>query len=238
MRRHKGKGGLYMEKKKIKIGKYIAIVLLVLCMIVIVLTARKMIIFHTIQEKIAKYENSTNLYVKTVSERSATVESFEKFILGDLEKDVIISKDKPTKVTQYLTPTQRTMYIDSGEKKVMNISHDENVLTSTTKVVNYVGYDNFIILLGNAFLTRVTEEKMDGKECYVVSGYVNGFLYTQDTIEVKVYIDKETGLTKKLVEVVKEEGKKKEYTITYTYQLDSVTLEDMQEPDKSAYTME
>ena len=40
------------------------------------------------------------------------------------------------------------------------------------------------------------------------------------------------------MEKMKEEGKKKEYTITYTYQLDSVTLEDMQEPDKSAYTME
>lgn len=227
-----------MGKKKIKIGKYITIILLVLCISIIVLTARKMIILHAIQEKVAEYENSTNMYLKTVSERSASVESFEKFILGDLEKDVIISKDKPTKVTQYITPTQRTMYIDSEEKKVMNISHEENVLTSTTKVVNYGRYDNFVNLLSNSLLTRITTEKIDGKAYYVISGFTGSFLYTEGTIDMKAYVDKETGLTKKMVELVNENGKKKTYTTTYTYQFNSVTPEDMQEPDRSAYTME
>ncbi len=227
-----------MEKKKIKIGKHITIILLVLCISIIVLTARKMIILHAIQEKVAKYENSTSMYSKTASERSASVESFEKFILGDMEKDVIISKDKPTKVTQYITPTQRTMYIDSEEKKVMNISHEENVLTSTTKVVNYGRYDNFVNLLSNSLLTRITTEKIDGKAYYVISDFTGSFLYTEGTIDMKAYVDKETGLTKKMVELVNENGKKKIYTTTYTYQFNSVTPEDMQEPDRSAYTME
>ncbi|MFR2451013.1 MAG: hypothetical protein ACLS9A_06485 [Clostridia bacterium] len=41
---------------------------------------------NSIQNKIAKYQNSTNIYVKTVSDRSLSIESFEKYIKGDIEK--------------------------------------------------------------------------------------------------------------------------------------------------------
>ncbi|MFR2534637.1 MAG: hypothetical protein ACLTEH_03690 [Clostridia bacterium] len=226
-----------MEKKKRKIGKTFLIIFLIILVIIIVLIARKVIIMNSIQNKIAKYQNSTNIYVKTVSDRSLSIESFEKYIKGDIEKDVIIAKDKPVKVIQIITPTERRNYTISEEKKVLNITQDENIVT-TTRIVNYVESSNLIQTILNSLFTRITTEKIEGKTYYVVSGYLNGFLYTQDTIEVKAYIDKETGLTMKIVEIVKENGEKKAYAINYTYQLDCVTDQDMQEPDRSEYIVQ
>ena len=53
-----------------------------------------------------------------------------------------------------------------------------------------------------------------------------------ETIEkILVYVEKETGLTIKKVEIINENGQKSENIVTYEYKFDSVTDEDVKEPN-------
>ncbi|MFR2451012.1 MAG: hypothetical protein ACLS9A_06480 [Clostridia bacterium] len=71
---------------------------------------------------------------------------------------MIIAKDKPVKVIQIITPTERRNYTISEEKKVLNITQDENIVT-TTRIVNYVESSNLIQTILNSLFTRITTEK-------------------------------------------------------------------------------
>lgn len=58
----------------------------------------------------------------------------------------------------------------------------------------------------------------------------------QDVISTKAYIDKETGLTMKVIEITKENNNnKKEYITNYEYNFDSITDDEISEPNTIGY---
>ena len=80
---------------------------------------------------------------------------------------------------------------------------------------------------------------MDEKQCYELSSlYNSNFMYSENKKEIKAYIEKDTGLPIKLIEVVNENGKNVENVTTYKYQFNIVTDEDMQEPNNQEYVLQ
>ena len=75
---HKGKGVIFMSKKKI--FKILGIILLVVIAIFLIHTIRNYIIITDLQNKIDKYSNSTNYYTKSVAtESNGTVVTMEYY---------------------------------------------------------------------------------------------------------------------------------------------------------------
>ena len=58
----------------------------------------------------------------------------------------------------------------------------------------------------------------------------------QNVISTKAYIYKETGLTMKVIEITKESNNiKKEYITNYEYNFDSITDDEISEPNTIGY---
>ena len=63
----------------------------------------------------------------------------------------------------------------------------------------------------NAIVTSIKTKKIDGKDYYVLSSKMNtNFLYDTNTTKMTIYIEKDTGLTTKIVEEVNEIGETKQ----------------------------
>ena len=78
-------------------------------------------------------------------------------------------------------------------------------------VIPNVGYSNSLLeRIINSILTSIKTVKIDGKEFYEVSGkYSPSTLYSENTEKISVYVEKETGLTIKKVEIIDENGQEK-----------------------------
>ena len=233
-------GGVYMEKKNLKIGKVILLSILILLAVFLVFTIRKFVILTSLQKKIVPYETSQNVYKKSVTNRKESlIETFESYYKDGVVKAVVTMKPENNitkKIIQFTSPNETKSYIQNGEEKVM--SSYSNGPTSQNIVGNFVGADTIFHTIFNSIVSKITSEKIGEKEYYAVEGLYNtNFLYGQDTKNVKVYLDKETGLAIKMIEFVEEEGEKKEYITTYEYKFDTITDKDMEEPDASEYTV-
>ena len=131
---------------------------------------------------------------------------------------------------------QNQTYIEDGDKKTF--SSYKNEVIERNIIINYASYNNIFELIYNSIVSRIYTDTLDEKECYVIESTANSnFLYGEDVINVKVYIEKDTGLCLKMVEVYDKNNEIKEYETLREYKFDSITDEDMKEPDISEYTI-
>lgn len=222
-----------MEKEKIKLWKIIVAILVILLVIFAINTIRKVIIFNDLQEKISKYEKSENMYSKIDSEKSIT----ERFIKNDIDKLIIKYKDKPMTVIQLKNGNECKNYTFFEETKKVTVT-DVNSMDAlrVAKINNTIDTNSFIDKLIKCITSKVSTETIDGKEYYVIDGKLSGNqLMLQDVISTKAYIDKETGLTMKVIEITKENNNKKEYITNYEYNFDSITDDEISEPNTIGY---
>lgn len=242
-----------MDKKKII--KIVLLLILLLFLAFIILTIRKTIILSDIDNKVSNLENiKQNIYVKMSSITSEYTLETERFIKDDIDKLILKRKNKDgneTKIIQYdnaerhrvyaekdgnINMTTDTVYEGISPKPVRgsHIEAPEGVTPfSSYTVIPNVGYSNSLLeRIINSILTSIKTVKIDGKEFYEVSGkYSPSTLYSENTEKISVYVEKETGLTIKKVEIINENGQKVENIITFEYKFDSVTDEDVKEPN-------
>lgn len=222
-----------MEKEKIKLWKIIVAILVILLVIFAINTIRKVIIFNNLQEKISKYEKSENMYSKIDSEKSIT----ERFIKNDIDKLIIKYKDKPMTVIQLKNGNECKNYTFFEETKKVTVT-DVNSMDAlrVAKINNTIDTNSFIDKLIKCITSKVSTETIDGKEYYVIDGKLSGSqLMLQNVISTKAYIDRETGLTMKIIEITKENNNKKEYITNYEYNFDSITDDEISEPNTIGY---
>ncbi len=214
-----------MEKEKIKLWKIIVAILVILLVIFAINTIRKVIIFNNLQEKISKYEKSENMYSKIDSEKSIT----ERFIKNDI--------DKPMTVIQLKNGNECKNYTFFEETKKVTVTDVNNMdALRVTKINNTINTNSFIDKLIKCITSKVSTETIDGKEYYVIDGKLSGSqLMLQNVISTKAYIDRETGLTMKIIEITKENNNKKEYITNYEYNFDSITDDEISEPNTIGY---
>lgn len=178
----------------------------------------------------------------------------ERFIKDDIDKVILKRKNKDgteTKIIQYdnaerhrvytkkdgnINMTTDTVYEGISPKPVRgsHIKVPEGVTPfASYTVIPNVGYSNSLLeRIINSILTSLKTVKIDGKEFYEISGkYSSSTLYSVNTEKISVYVEKETGLTIKKVEIINENGQKVENITTFEYKFDSVTDEDVKEPN-------
>lgn len=229
-----------MEKKKMKLWKKILIIIAILLIIFIIIVSRKVLILNSLNDKISKYENSTNAYSKvTINLEDSRITQIETYLKDDVIKTIARFKNADnldSTVIQFEYPDVMKTYIEDGDKKTF--SSYKNEVIERNIIINYASYNNIFELIYNSIVSRIYTYTLDEKECYVIESTANSnFLYDEDVINVKVYIEKDTGLCLKMVEEYDKNNEIKEYETLREYKFDSITDEDMKEPDISEYTI-
>ena len=232
-----------------KVLKLFLIILLVFLLIGICLIGRKVTILTKLDKSVSNLEDTKdNIYMKinNVVDSAKEVET-ELFIKGDIEKAINVVKGT-TKRIQIVYPTERKVFIEAEGNKALSIyketaakrTTDVNAAPATHTVIpNYTHSMSFIERIVIALNTNIKSTSIDGKECYELSGMHSPiFLYHENSTNMSLYIEKDTGLPIKLVEKMEEDGKEKEYLTEYEIKFDVVTDEDLKEPDISEYTIQ
>lgn len=225
-----------MEKKEIKFWKKVLWVIVAIVLIFAIFVIRNLIIVTSINEKCLQYQSSTNVYSKLVNEKS-TLQSLEKYLKGDKEIYVLTQKDGSAKVTMVRTPNKTTIYTQTPDKTTVNYSEGSGM--SIFSIANYLECSTLFQKIYVSMFSKITTEVIDGTEYYVVTSIIPGMhpftavLEGSWTEDLKLYIEKETGLTSKLVETVNENEQEKQYSITYEYEFNKLTdgIMEQIEPD-------
>lgn len=242
-----------MAKKKIL--KIFLLVILLLFLMFIILTTRKAIILSDIDSKVSDLENNKqNMYMKSSFITSEYTLETERFIKDDIDKLILKRKNKDgteSTIIQYDNNERHRVYNEKDGNNILitdtvyegifpkpvRSSHIETP-GGVTPFVSYtvlpnVGYsDSLPARIINSIFTSFETVEIDGKECYKVSGkYNSSILYSENTQNMLIYVEKETGLTIKKVETVNENGQRVENITNYEYKFDSVTDEDIKEPN-------
>ena len=233
-------GGISMKTKKIWL--ILSLILLIVIILFIVLTARKFIIIGDLEEKVNQQNARNNIYVK-VDTSDISGEIFKK---DDTIKAILNYKDSDTKVIQVASGTTRTVYTESNAESDAEDSADsntekkayvnENETLNTNVISNAVATDGFWSKLNFSLLSHITTELLEDTEYYVLENKHNSnFMLPVNCDNLKVYIEKETGLIWKEV-LIFEDGT--EETTTYEYSFDTVTDDDIQVPDITEYEVQ
>lgn len=242
-----------MGKKKII--KIFLLVILLFFIAFIVYGVRNAIILSDIDKKVSNLENNKqNIYFKSISKTSEYTLEIERFIKDDVDKLVLNRKNKDgteSSMIQYDNSERHRVYnMKDGNivlmtdtvyegvspkpirKSHLDLSNKETPCASYTVLPNAGYSDSFLEKIINSVFTTLKIVEIDGKECYEISGkYSSSTLYNENTKKVLVYVEKETGLTIKRVETVEENGQIIENITNYEYNFDSVTNENIKEPN-------
>lgn len=247
----------YIKKfnKKFKVLKGILFSILAVAVIFIVIITRKAIILSSIDSKVSNYENNKeNIYVKSYITTSEYTISAERFIKGDVDKFIADRKNKDGSeiiTIQIDNETKHKLYIENNGKKVLteytyddlnekpkrgaHMKMPKNVKSFATYTVipNAVYSATIGEFIINSIFANIKSVEIDGKEYYAISGkYI---FNNENTEEMIKYVDKQTGLLMKKVEIVNENGKSVDYVSNYEYKFDCVTDADLAEPDETQY---
>lgn len=227
-----------MKKKKMKLWKKVLIVILTTFLIFLAFTIRKMIIISNLSTKIANYQKMDNIYSKSSNDYSS-ISTFEKYYKDGIEKDIITLPEKGSKAIQFIYPNERKVFIETPDAKNVSTSEEDNLNSYSPILVSFIDEITFSELLLTSLTSTICTDTLNGKECYVISNNCNpNFLYEQNAVSMKMYIEKDTGLTIRMIQVVKENNEKSLKTVNYEYSFGNVTDEDMREPDILEYTVQ
>lgn len=215
-----------------KILKVISILIIIALIAFSIHVIRNMIILNSLAEKVQELEKNNNIYGEIISNSSSVEKQTVKMYFKDnVLKQEIETQTKDGKVlgiTQITYPNERKFFVDNGNEITVQTYEEESNINNTTIIMNYAECVAFSEKVVNSIVANIKTEKIDGKECYIIRGLYNGnIMYEAGTEKVVVYIEKETGLPLKRLDIAKEN----EYVTTYEYKFDVVTNEDMKEPE-------
>ena len=186
-------------------------------------TIRNYIIISNLQDKIAKYSNSTNYYTKSFTTESdgavVTMEYYKK----DTKEVVFLEKnlnEEIYKISMYNNGERIDTFWDNKENKTAQLDSEAFM---TVSIYNFIETDNKWQTFLECILSSVKSDNCDGKECYIIKG----LLATSKGEEI--YIEKDTGLFFKTVEGEKISERE--------YEFDKVDDSIFVEPDISQYTL-
>lgn len=231
--------------KKVLKGIILVLIIVILCMVAIFM--RRYIILAKLDKMVANLEDTKdNIYMKVVdSGEEHSEQTSEVFIKGDVEKSVVQWKNQSQEMMIICYPNETKIYTEVDGKKAMSIREGENpkrtsdinaAETTHTVIPNFAHTTTIGERIKLAMSVKIKTTEIDGKKCYDVYGLnMPMFLYDENAVDMHVYSDKETGLLVKMIETVEKEGKKIDYSMTYEFKFDTVTDEDIAEPDVSEY---
>lgn len=214
-----------------KLWKKIAIVILIIFLIFVIFVARKFFILLNISNKVSKLDNNNNVYIKTTMTYNNQIISSENFSKDDIRKDVF-EYAGTRKIIQITYHNERKVYTEENNNKTMSVYHDYLAPGTTTyyKITNFAENMSFLDMLYNSISGKFKTIDFDGKKCYEISN-IKGNIET-------VIIEKNTGLALKQIRIENINNVTQKVTSTTEYKFNSVTDEDLKEPDESQYVRE
>ena len=213
-----------MSKKKIL--KIIGMILLIVIVVVLIHTIRNYFIISDLQEKVEKYLDSTNYYIKSIAtENGGTVVTME-YYRKDNKEVVFLERNlngEITKISMYNNGERIDTFTENKEVKTAQLNSASlmsiniiNPLETTNKWQTFIG----------SVFANVKSTNYNEKDCYIVKN----FMSLPFTHNAKTYIEKDTGLFIK--EIQKELSTEKEY------EFDKVDDSIFVEPDISQYKIQ
>ena len=212
-----------MSKKKI--FKIIGMILLIVIVLVLIHTIRNYIIISDLQEKVEKYLDSTNYYIKSIAtENSGTIVTME-YYRKDNKEVVFLERNlngEISKISMYNNGERIDTFAENKEVKTAQLNSAN--LMSINIISPLETTNKWQTFLGSIF-ANVKSTNYNEKDCYIVKN----FMSLPSDYNAKTYIEKDTGLFVK--EIQKESSNEKEY------EFDNVDDSIFVEPDISQYTL-
>lgn len=218
--------------KKGQFGLVLLIVVIIAISVFFINTFRKYAILVDLAKKVNNYTNSENYHEIATFDRDfeayGAFKKIETYRKGNTVKDILYSPDKGTITNIYSTTAGSKMFMDlKTGNKVLTYDNNNKELFPAIHPYDMIGEAKFL----NSMFTGVSSKKIDGVDCYELNcrTFLQG-VWTGEPKSYKVYIEKETGLTKQLVQEEKVDGKIKTLIAKYTYQFDNVKDDDLKAP--------
>lgn len=232
-----------MEKKEEKnieknnkkiILKCIGIIILAIILIFIIATARKTIIINNIENKIKKYEKMDNYYIRTRTYDGDSLSISEYYNKGNVTKSETISLNENSgknKMIRTYNGKESNTYMESDESKVAILNTNSSIIKEG--IDNCIETNNIIETIKLALTSKITTEYCNGKLCYRIQISYEPYQNSEDLI---LYIEKETGLLIRMHNGTRiYEDEKISGIYDYTYKFNTVTDEDVKEPNIEEY---
>ena len=225
----------YIKKYNNKL-KILKIILIIILLIFIISFTRKAIIIASLNNKAINHIKSTNYYVKSSTYLGDELEIIENYkkdnkYLGKYER---LSHDEKMILSEYYNNGMINSYIDSQnykenlniKKAELNRSGEPTSTFSIRNIITPIKTDNLFQLITTALFSNITTEEYNEKNCYriVSGGYV-------------IYIDKETGLTIRVLGdcIISKDNQIFKIVLDYEYEFNTVTDDNFIEPDIKEY---
>lgn len=223
-----------------KVLKVIAWLIIICVLLVIGNVARKMYILTKLDNSVTELNNSIdNMYKSiTYTRNSAMGADLVIYKKDDVIKIVTKMKDGSATLTDYYYPSVRRTYSETKESKIVDTKTDDLEPIYKAVIDNFTHSNTFNDRIIAAFNTTIKNVELNGKKCYELSGDRSPlFLYNGDSMEFRIYLEKDTGIPVKQIEKCMIDNEIVDYIIDYEYKFDVVKDEDMKEPDVSEYTV-
>ena len=204
--------------KKNKFVKILIIIILVILGILLIHIVRNFIIFSNLNKKISSLENKDNIYVNI----DAPTYVAEKFKYGNETKQIVSKKGADISFINFEKDNKLITIVKENGEIVSRDEYDNQDKVEQSFLVNYCEYYSIVEKIQSSIGTRIYTEKLDGIDCYVLTGYNTNFIYNGNSTGVKLYIEKETGLARMIVDKINEDGKELEDVLKYKYEFDKI----------------
>lgn len=225
----------YMKKFKNRMIVLKSIILLIV-LIFVIITGRKVIIISNLQNKANEYVNSKNYHRIVYTYNKDETGKIEVFVLGD-KKHVIITRmleDEKDVIEMFFDGDKTNIYRENGNEKTVELNQK---VTIAETVYNPLYTENWWYLLIASIRSTVNNKEFNGEQCYYITNFSTPFNDSRDGI----YVDKETGLIIRGItttETMTDGDKFVLPTNDYVYEFNTVTEEDFTEPDISEYEIQ
>lgn len=220
----------YMKKYKNKMS-ILKIVLLVILIFIVIYIGRNMIIMLSLQNKSSKYYDSTNYHIERYSYRPDSTSLVEVYKKDDksMQRDIVYNMyEKNNEILSY-TSNEIGTHVYFMSEKIFGTKNEQIEPWMDVKSIDYMQTQNLLEFLLESVVSQITTVECNGKECYKI-----------DTLGVTTYVDKETGLTTRILNMAtsfrEHNYERAESSVDdIFYEFDSVTDEDFVEPDTTGF---
>jgi len=222
----------YIKKFSNKL-KILKMILLVILISFIGIYGYKFYVIKSMQAKIAEYKDINNFHITKTSYFFNTISVQESFVKDDnYLVHVKVMNSDPTK--EIISFKNSNTYMNVGEKKI--VFFNSMPIQASEKVYNNLETNSLWELLVGVFTCNITSVKCNDKDCYKIDNFITSELLFPEQ-GYCVYIEKESGQIIRAEEGTRDNETGGIYTQVsdYRYEFNTVTDEDLKEPDISEY---
>ena len=200
----------------------------ILIILILIYTIRNYIIITDLQSKILNYQDSKNYHIKSVANSNDGTTNIKMDYYRKDNKQVIFiernANGERVKLSMYDNGERVDTFTDTQDTKTAKLNSGELM---TVNIYNYLETDNKWQTLLGCITAKIKSTNLNGKECYIVKGFLSSTSLTSEGAEI--YIDKDTGLFLKTTEA--------EIITERNYEFHNVEDSIFTEPEISQYTL-